>query len=82
MLVELEGRLRCMWKDDLGTVGDILQQLLVFVRTMGTLPVCDVHNLLFRLKDGGFPLLYRGGSKPTEVEAQGGDGETNLYHDC
>jgi hypothetical protein len=81
MLMELDGRLRRMWKEDSGAIGNILQQILLFARSMGTLPVCDVRNLLFGLKDGGFPLLCRGRGKPSKVEAQDGNGETDLY-DC
>ena len=73
MLVESVTRLRKLWKEDLSAAGDILQQLFEFARLMGTLPVRDVCNLLFRLEDAGFPLLYRRRAESTTVEAESGD---------
>ena len=81
MLVELDSRLRKMWKEDSGAARDILQQLLEFARSMGSLPVRDVRNLLFRLEGAGFPLLYRRRTESTSVEAESGNREANL-HDC
>ena len=79
MLVDVDSRLRLLWKEDPGSARDILQQLLLFARSMGTLPVRDVRMLLFRLEDPGFPLLYRRRRESTTVEEEGGNGEEDLH---
>ena len=68
MLVDLEPRLRGLWKEDPCTGRDILQQLLVFARSMGSMPVRDVRMLLYGLEDSGFPLLCRGRRESSSLE--------------
>ena len=79
MLVDLGSRLRVMWKEDPGSGRDILQQLLLFARSMGSLPVRDVRVLLFGLEDPGFPLLYRGRGESPSMEEEDRIGEENVH---
>ena len=79
MLVDLESRLRVLWKEDPGTGRDILQQLLVFARSMGTMPVRDVRQLLFGFEDSGFPLLHRRRGESSSVEEENRDAKENVH---
>ena len=81
MLVDLGARLRVLWKEDPSSGRDILQQLLLFARSMGSLPIRDVRDVLFGLKDSGFPLLHRGRTESSIVEEKNGNGEEHL-HEC
>jgi hypothetical protein len=79
MLVDLESRLRLLWKEDPSTGRNILQQLLLFARSMGTMPVRDVRVLLFGLEDPGFPLLYRGRGESSPMEEENRDTEEHIH---
>jgi hypothetical protein len=79
LLVDLESRSRIWWKEDPGTGRDILQQLLMFARSMGTRPRRSVHHLLFGLEDSGFPLLHRGRGESSFVEKENRNEEEHVH---